>query len=118
PVVHRVPGLIQSLYAGAQPEPEAPTRHLVDVERAHREDEGTAREGPRDPGADPDLLGVGGQPGRLRDRAAEELRRPDAVDAGRFGGPPGGGEPPRGIPDRGDRDAIEAGHLASALLEA
>jgi len=80
-----VPGLVQPLDSGAEAEPEAPARHLVDVEGADRENEWAAREGPGDPGGQVDLLGATRQVGRLRDRGAEELGRPDAFDPGGLG---------------------------------
>ena len=117
-VVDRVPGLVEPLHSGAEPEPEAAARHLVDVQGGDRQDEGAAGECPGDAGPDADLLRLGGEPGRLGDRAAEQLRRPDAVDAGGLGGARLLGEVLRRVSDRGDRDAVEGGHAFAADLQA
>ena len=58
-----VPGLVEAFDARAEAEPEAPARHLVDVEGRDGDDEGAAGEGPGDPGGDADRLGAR-RPGR------------------------------------------------------
>ena len=109
-VVGVVPGLVQAFDPGAHPEPEAAARHLVDVEGADRVDEGAAGEGPDDPGGDPDPLGLRRQVGGLGDGAAEQLRRPDALDAGRLGPQRLRLEVGDRGADRGDGDAVERAH--------
>ena len=99
-----MPCLIQALDARAEPQAKAASGHLVDVERRDREDERATGERPRDPGANPDPLGGGGEPGCLGDRAAEELGRPDAFDPGCLGIPGLGGEVVGRVGDRRDRD--------------
>ena len=77
------------------------------------DDEGAAGEGPGDPGGDVDRLGPPGQVGGLGDRGAEQLRRPDALDAGRLGPLGLGLEVGDRGPDRGDRDPLQrAAHPA------
>jgi hypothetical protein len=75
-----VPGLVQPLHPGAEAEPEASARHLADIEGGDGDDEGAAGERRRDPGRYPDCLGLRRKPGRLGDRAAQQLRSRYAVD--------------------------------------
>jgi hypothetical protein len=104
-----VPGLVQPLHPGAESQPEAPARDLVDVERADGEDERASGERPGDPGADPDPPGARGQEARLGEGAAKELGRPDAVEARRLGVARLSLEIGDVTADRGDRDAVEGG---------
>ena len=59
-------------------------------------------------------LGAAGQVGGLGDRGAEQLRRPDALDAGRLGALRLGLEVGDRGADRGDRDAVERAQLSAA----
>ena len=111
-VLDPVPGLVEPLDAGAEAEPEAPARGLVDVERRERDDHRAAGERPGDPGADADRLGRGGQPHRLGERAAKELDRPDAVDPGRLGRARLLGEVGQGVAEAGDLDPVEGRRAA------
>src|SRR5215213_1667149 len=115
-VFHAVPGLVEALDARPEAEAKAAAGELVDVQRRDGEDEGAARERPCDAGPDGDPVGDGTDVGRLGDRAAEQLGRPDAVDARLLGRLGLGGELVCGAADGGDGDALQRlGQLAHSV---
>src|SRR6187551_145760 len=111
-----VPGFVQALDTGAEPEPKAPARHLVDVQGTDCDDEGAAGKGPGNPGGDPDLLGPPRQIGGLGDRGAEQLRGPDTFHTSRFGTLGFRLEVGDGDADRGDGDAVQGAQAGEGTV--